>query len=96
MGGEVVARSLIGHALRDKIRARGTLLFAADAALAIGQTAGWAVGLAATAALTLVVVAPVIVVDEAVRSLRGHARRCDGGCGSRSMDDCRHGEGRPS
>lgn len=80
---------MIRQALQDKLRRDGALFFAFEAALVLGQTAGWAVGLAATAALTLLLAAPIILVDEAGRSLRRRARRCDGGCGSRSMDDCR-------
>jgi hypothetical protein len=61
---------MIRQELLDKLRRDGVLSFAFEAALILGQTAGWAVGLAATAALTLAVAAPIIVVDELVRSLR--------------------------
>lgn len=70
---------MIRHAIADRLHRDGILLFAFDAALMVGTTLGYAFALGV-----------VSVVQAAVRPLRDR-HRCDGGCGSRSMDDCGHG-----
>lgn len=85
---------MILAALRDKLRARGPLGFAADAAelaCACGVIAAWSTLCGAGAVTVVVVAAPFVAWELLTRPSAPRAHRCDAACAS-AQTSCRYAE----
>lgn len=78
---------MIRSALRAKLRARGAIRFAEDAAIMVGQLAYFGSLFGAGLVVATVVGLPVLAVDKAIRWATGE--RCGVGCASGAVS-CGH------